>query len=192
MPRDSSGIYTLPTGNPVIEGTIIEAEWANPTMADIAAQLNNVLTKDGVVQPSQPLRFTDGSAAAPSITFAADTDTGFFRKTIDTIGFTAGGVERLSFSTSSVNFTTSVTGITAPPLDNTTKLATTEYVRTAVSTFAAYPVGGGSDKIFLENDMAVTTNYTLSANKNAGTFGPVTINNGISVIVPTGAVWSIV
>lgn len=52
--------------------------------------------------------------------------------------------------------------------------------------------GGGTDKVFYENDMVVTTNYTLTANKNAVTAGPVTINSGVSVTIPSGAVWTIV
>lgn len=38
--------------------------------------------------------FEDGSAAAPSITFASDTDTGFFKSSANIIGFTSGGVSR--------------------------------------------------------------------------------------------------
>jgi len=49
MPRDVSGNYTLPIGNPVVSGTIIDVAWANPTMADVAVQLNNVLTRDGLL-----------------------------------------------------------------------------------------------------------------------------------------------
>jgi hypothetical protein len=52
--------------------------------------------------------------------------------------------------------------------------------------------GGGSDAVFIENDQTVTTNYTISAGKNAGTFGPITINGGVTVTVPSGSVWSIV
>lgn len=57
---------------------------------------------------------------------------------------------------------------------------------------AGAAVGGGSDQIFFENDQTVTTDYTLTADKNAGTFGPVTVNNGITVTVPDGATWTIV
>jgi hypothetical protein len=46
--------------------------------------------------------------------------------------------------------------------------------------------------VFIENDQTVTTNYTISAGKNAGTFGPITINGGVTVTVPSGSVWSIV
>lgn len=52
--------------------------------------------------------------------------------------------------------------------------------------------GGGSDAVFWENDTNVTTNYTITSGKNAGTFGPVTIDTGVTVTVPSGSVWTIV
>jgi hypothetical protein len=52
--------------------------------------------------------------------------------------------------------------------------------------------GGGTDDIFYENSQTVTTNYTISTNKNAMTAGPVTINSGVTVTVPTGSSWVIV
>jgi hypothetical protein len=52
--------------------------------------------------------------------------------------------------------------------------------------------GGGTDAVFYENDQAITTNYTLTTGKNAMTAGPVTINSGITVTIPSGSVWSIV
>jgi hypothetical protein len=51
--------------------------------------------------------------------------------------------------------------------------------------------GAGGDKVFMENELVVTTNYTLSTNKSALSVGPVTINTGISVTVPTGHTWVI-
>ena len=52
--------------------------------------------------------------------------------------------------------------------------------------------GGGSDAVFMENDKAVTTSYTITANKNALTAGPITINAGVTVTIPTGSVWTVV
>jgi len=52
--------------------------------------------------------------------------------------------------------------------------------------------GGGTDQVFYENDQTVTTNYTISTNKNAMTAGPVTINSGVTVVVPSGSSWVIV
>ena len=52
--------------------------------------------------------------------------------------------------------------------------------------------GAGADQIFFENDLTVTGSYSIPSGKNAGTFGPVTINDGVTVTVPDGSVWSIV
>jgi len=57
------------------------------------------------------------------------------------------------------------------------------------------PTGGGNDKIFYLNSQVVTTNYTLPSTplaKNAMSAGPITINAGVTVIVPVGQSWSIV
>lgn len=95
MPRDSSGLYTLPPGNPVIDGTIIDTAWANPTMADIANQLNNVLTRDGLLGPTDQLKAVDGTALLPGYAFAAAGATGLFR-TGTYLGFSWNGVEQLN------------------------------------------------------------------------------------------------
>lgn len=52
--------------------------------------------------------------------------------------------------------------------------------------------GGDNDHTFIVNDQTVTANYTVASGKNAGSFGPVTINPGITVTVSSGSVWSIV
>lgn len=52
--------------------------------------------------------------------------------------------------------------------------------------------GSGGDQIFFLNDLNVTASYTIPTGKNAGTFGPVTINSGVTVTVPDGQVWTIV
>ena len=49
--------------------------------------------------------------------------------------------------------------------------------------------GGGSDEIFYENGQTVTTSYTITANSNAMTAGPVDINAGVTVTIPTGSRW---
>ena len=52
--------------------------------------------------------------------------------------------------------------------------------------------GGGSDQIFFQNGQTVTTDFTLTTNFNAGTFGPVSINSGVTVTVSSGSVWTVV
>ena len=51
--------------------------------------------------------------------------------------------------------------------------------------------GGGSDQVFYENDQTVTANYTISANKNALSTGPLDINSGVSITIESGARWVI-
>ena len=52
--------------------------------------------------------------------------------------------------------------------------------------------GGGTDRIFYLNGQTITQNYTVSATDNAGSFGPVTIADGVTVTVADGATWTIV
>ena len=56
---------------------------------------------------------------------------------------------------------------------------------------AAGAKGGGSDKIFWENGQTVTTDYTITNTMNAGTWGPVTINSGVTVTIGDGEYWTI-
>ena len=49
-----------------------------------------------------------------------------------------------------------------------------------------------ADGIFIKNIQTVTTNETLSGSYNWGSFGPISINTGVTVTIGTGATWSIV
>lgn len=75
---------------------------------------------------------------------------------------------------------------------NTTLNQFEGYNGTAWGTVGGGATGGTGNYVFFENDQTVTTDYTLTTGKNAGTFGPVTINTGITVTVPTGQYWTIV
>ena len=52
--------------------------------------------------------------------------------------------------------------------------------------------GGVGNAAFYENDVTVTADYTITTNKNAMTAGPITINSGVTVTVPSGSVWTVV
>ena len=52
--------------------------------------------------------------------------------------------------------------------------------------------GGGSDAVFIENDQAVSSNYTIPASKNAMSTGPVSINSGVTVTVSSGSRWVVI
>lgn len=51
--------------------------------------------------------------------------------------------------------------------------------------------GAGGDQVFQENSLIVTTNYTLSTGKSAISKGPITINSGVVVTIPTGYSWMV-
>jgi len=71
-----------------------------------------------------------------------------------------------------------------------TTLATPDFVKVAGGGGGA--TGGGTNEIFFLNGQTISNNYTVATGKNAGTFGPVTINTGVSVTVSTGSTWSVV
>jgi len=49
--------------------------------------------------------------------------------------------------------------------------------------------GGGSDQVFVENSDDVTTNYTITSGKNAMSVGPITVESGVVVTIPSGSRW---
>ena len=52
--------------------------------------------------------------------------------------------------------------------------------------------GAGGDNIFWENDQTVTQSYTITNGQNAGSFGPITIQSGVTVTVGAGETWTVV
>ena len=63
------------------------------------------------------------------------------------------------------------------------------YNGTAWGSVGGGATGGGSDDIFIQNGQTVTTNYTITASKNAMSTGPITVIASITVTVPTGSRW---
>lgn len=52
--------------------------------------------------------------------------------------------------------------------------------------------GGAGNLVFWENPTDVSVSYSISVGANAGSFGPIGIDTGITVTVPDGSTWSIV
>jgi len=72
---------------------------------------------------------------------------------------------------------------------------------TTSSTFEGYngsawgAIGGGSNITtygLWENANAISANYTIGTNNNGLSAGPVTVNSGVTVTVPSGSVWTVV
>jgi hypothetical protein len=52
--------------------------------------------------------------------------------------------------------------------------------------------GAGTDAVFFLNDQSVTASYSIPSTKNAMTAGPITIDAGVIVTVPSGSTWTVV
>ena len=55
-------------------------------------------------------------------------------------------------------------------------------------------IGGGASAggAIYENTNTISADYTITANHNGMTAGPITINSGVTVTVPAGSTWTIV
>ena len=185
---------------------------ANGTGAAVRSYLNDALA--AIVS-------NNSSATAPATTYAyqwwADTTTGLLKQrnaansafvTIGTLASTNLGLASLAGATFTGDVILGTTTALELP-DGTTgqrpgsPVAGMIRYNTTLSTFEGYKAGawgaigggatgGGSDDVFYENGQTVTANYTLTTNKNAVTAGPVTVNSGVTVTIPSGSSWVVV
>lgn len=51
---------------------------------------------------------------------------------------------------------------------------------------------GASSGVFYENNTNATADYTITSGKNAMSAGPITIDSGVTVTVPSGSTWTVV
>ena len=127
--------------------------------------------------------FPDGTVAVPSITFSSDTDTGIFKSGNGLVSIASNGTKVATFPTGQ---------------GNANQVLATDGggVLSFVDQSGGGAVGGGSDKLFMENGTTMTTNYTLGtefgATCNALSAGPITINAGITLTIPSGSVYTVV
>ena len=127
--------------------------------------------------------FPDGTVAVPSITFSSDTDTGIFKSGNGLVSISSNGTKVATFPTGQ---------------GNANQVLATDGggVLSFVDQSGGGAVGGGSDKLFMENGTTMTTNYTIGtefgATCNALSAGPITINAGITLTIPSGSVYTVV
>jgi hypothetical protein len=83
------------------------------------------------------------------------------------------------------------TGVAGKIRYNSTNTKFEGYSNGAWSSIGGGATGGGADQVFVENGVTVTTNYTLTTGYNAESVGPITINSGAVVTIPSNQRWVI-
>jgi hypothetical protein len=65
--------------------------------------------RPGFIDTNVPLRVSSGSAGSPSLSFTSDPDTGIYKSGTNQLGFTTGGSNRMSLSTTQLSILSTVT-----------------------------------------------------------------------------------
>jgi hypothetical protein len=222
MSRNGTGTYNLPVGNPVVSGTPIASAWANTTLSDIASALTGSVAADGQTPMTGALDMTvhkilnvaPATAAGNAVEYAQ-----FLAATSTAVDITGGTINGTTIgavtpatgkftdleASGAVAFTS--TGAVKVPVGTTAQQPTpvTGMIRynSSNAQFEGYyastwnqlgggATGGGGNQVFVLNDQTVTVSYTIPTGKNASSAGPITIDTGVTVTVPTDSTWVIV
>jgi hypothetical protein len=188
MSRNGSGVYSLPAGNPVVTGTSISSTWSNTTLSDIATALTGSVASDGQTPMTGALdmnsqkivNLANGTLSTDAISLGQLT-TAFTNPT-----FTGTEFMLIPKGTTAERPVSPVDG---EMRYNTTTNQFEGYQGGAWGQLGGGATGGGGDEVFQENSLIVTTNYTLTTGKNAISAGPIEINAGVTVTVPSGQRW---
>jgi hypothetical protein len=95
----------------------------------------------------------------------------------------------ITFSANLLATTVNAATVNATTVNAATVNATTH--NSGNATVNSYMNATTVSGLFYENANAVTANYTITTGYNASSTGPITINNGITVTIPSGQVWAI-
>lgn len=158
--RNSSGTYSLPSGNPVVSGTTITSTWANTTLSDIRVELSDSLSRSGKGGMTAPLRGAAGSVSAPAFSWTADTDTGLYWTAANAPAMAAGGVAVQSWNA------TSTSALLAFNVGGATSLAGTLAV-SGTSTFTGAATFSGGLGSINAGSVAVASSATATVRSGA-------------------------
>lgn len=177
MPRNSSGVYTLPAGNPVTAGTTIDASWANTTLSDLANEITNSLDRNGNGGMLAAFRFSDGTLSAPGMSWLNETSTGFYRSGTGTMWAVVQANQVAQFTAN---------GITLPTGKNLVIGGTFSVTGTSTFTGAITATGGVVGNVTGAVTGNVTGNCTGTAANVTGTVA--VANGGTGATTLTGLV----
>jgi hypothetical protein len=117
--RNSSGTYSLPSGNPVVSGTTISSTWANNTLSDIRTEITDSLSRSNKGGMLAALSLANGTVAAPGLTWSSDSDCGLYRIGSNNIGWAVNGAKVVDVGTAGVGITGTLSATGAATLSST-------------------------------------------------------------------------
>jgi hypothetical protein len=100
MPRNSSGVYSLPAGNPVVTNTTISSVWANTTLDDIATAMTDSLSRSGDGGMLAQFLAVAGTVGAPGISFSLDPTAGIYRNASGDLRMAIAGADVMQWGAS--------------------------------------------------------------------------------------------
>jgi hypothetical protein len=200
MPR-SSGTYTLPAGNPVVTGTTITSTWANTTFSDVATALTGSVATDGTSPMTGILQMSnnkitgvaDGTAATDVATVNQISNPTITGGTIDGAPIGAANPKNgafLALSSNTAAFSGTATAPTVTPsTDNSTKIATTAFVQSAITAISSGVTSFNTRSgvvTLISSDVTTALGYTpynaggatVITTSNIGTYAPTLTGTG--------------
>lgn len=99
MPRNSSGTYSLPAGNPVVTGTTISSTWANTTLSDLATAMTDSLSRSGDGGMTASLALSDGAVGAPGLSWGSEATSGLYRAGAGDFRYSISSTDKLQLIT---------------------------------------------------------------------------------------------
>lgn len=109
MPRNSVGVYTLPSAQFATQ-TTISSSAVNLDFSDIATALTQSIATTGVTTVTAAFVGAAGTVAAPSYTVAGNTTTGWYVVSAGVWGFSAVGTNIFQISSSGITMTAGAGG----------------------------------------------------------------------------------
>lgn len=160
-------VYQTPSGGSI---TMTAIDTASNFGITVPAKAGNMLLDSSLATPP-----VIGATTPAAATFTDLTSTGL-------INFTGTGAVLLNAGTTGQR----PVGVAGQFRFNTSFVTLEGYNGTTWGSVGG-ATGGGGNQVFYENGQIVSTNYTITSGKSAMSTGPITVNSGVAITVPSGS-----
>ena len=190
------------TSTMLVDGTIVNAD------INAAAAIAGTKIEQGSTSVRGTLQLTDSVSSTSTTTAATPANVKTAYDLANTANTTANAALPKAGGTISGNVDNTSTGYFDLPSGTTAQRPGTPnsgmirfntdlvqfegHTGSAWSAVGGGATGGGADRWAVEHDNTITQSYTISTGKNVISAGPITIQSGAVITVPSNSAWSIV